>query len=260
MKDYGLVSIITPSYNCARFIGSTIESIQAQTYRNWELLVIDDCSDDRSVEVVKRYAAADPRIRLFSLPVNSGAGVARNNSIEKAQGRFIAFCDSDDRWYPEKLEKQLAFMREKDCGLSYTSYDVCDEDGVTVGRVKCREELNYRNLIRDNGIGCLTAMYDVGKCGKKYMPTIRKRQDWGLWLNIVKQIKVAYGMPQCLALYRTRRNSISSNKISMLKYNFDLYHSVEKFSTFKSASLLAFYFLPYYFYKKIKQKFDYKKQ
>ena len=103
-------------------------------------------------------------------------------------------------------------------------------------------------------------MYDVGKCGKKYMPTIRKRQDWGLWLNIVKQIKVAYGMPQCLALYRTRRNSISSNKISMLKYNFDLYRSVEKFSTFKSASLLAFYFLPYYFYKKIKQKFDYKKQ
>lgn len=124
-EDYGLVSIITPSYNSSRFISQTIESILSQTYTNWELLITDDCSTDKTREIVKSYQRKDPRIKFFQLKENSGPGVARNHSIEMAKGRFIAFCDSDDRWYPEKLEKQLAFMAKKRCMLSYTSlYDL----------------------------------------------------------------------------------------------------------------------------------------
>jgi len=127
MDNFGLVSIITPSYNSSSFIAETIESILSQTYLNWELLITDDCSTDRSVEIIERYIQRDSRIKLFRLEKNCGAGVCRNRSISEAKGRFIAFCDSDDRWCPEKLEKQLAFMRGKDCALSYTSYMTCDE-------------------------------------------------------------------------------------------------------------------------------------
>lgn len=260
MKNYGLVSIITPSYNCAEFVGETIESIQAQTYGNWELLITDDCSTDESCAVIQQYADADSRIRLLKLKKNSGAGVARNNSIKEAKGRYIAFCDSDDRWYPEKLEEQLRFMEENDCSLSYTSYDTCDEQGHIVGFVECLKYLNYPKILRDNGIGCLTAMYDTAKIGKHFMPSIRKRQDWCLWLDIIKHHGRARGLQKPLALYRVRKGSISSNKIEMLKYNFNVYHDVLGYSRPVSALILGGYFMPYYFYKKFKQKLDFKKR
>ena len=143
-----LVSIITPSYNCAKYIEETIQSIQAQTYTNWELLITDDCSTDESVDIIRNYSATDSRIKLFILKENSGAGVARNNSIKEARGRFIAFCDSDDRWYPNKLECQLAFIKENGCALSYASYDVCDELGHKTGHVNCLSKLT------ENGLAC----------------------------------------------------------------------------------------------------------
>ncbi len=258
--SFDLVSIITPSYNCANFIGETIESIIAQTYSNWELLITDDCSTDASREVINDYVKKDSRIKLFSLEKNSGAGIARNNSIEKASGRFIAFCDSDDRWYPEKLEKQLAFMEEKNCNLCYSSYDTCNEAGSIVGYVNCLKSINYWKILRDNGIGCLTAVYDAQKIGKHYMPSIRKRQDWCLWIDIIKKHGTAYGLQQSLALYRVREGSISSNKLEMLKYNFNVYHQVLHFNHIVSAMILGGYFMPYYFYKKFKQKLDYKKR
>ena len=130
MNDFGLVSIITPSYNCAGFIGETIASIQAQTYRNWELIITDDCSTDNSTQVIESYCRQDSRIKLLRLDSNSGAGAARNNSIRAARGRFIAFCDSDDRWTPDKLQLQLEFMTSNGYGLTYTSYDTCSEQGV----------------------------------------------------------------------------------------------------------------------------------
>ena len=260
MKDYGLVSIITASYNCADFIGETIESIQAQTYTNWELLLTDDCSEDGSREVIRKYAEADSRIKLLCLSENSGAGVTRNNSIEAAKGRFIAFCDSDDRWYPEKLERQLNFMVANSYGLTYTSYDTCDESGTINGYVECQPKLTYAKIIRDNGIGCLTAIYDTEKIGKHYMPSIRKRQDWCLWIDIIKNNGAAYGLQEPLALYRVRQGSISSNKLEMLRYNYDVYHKVLGYNPFVSGLLLGGYFLPYYFYKKSKQKHDYKKR
>lgn len=260
MHDYGMVSIITASYNCSDFIAETIESILSQTYKNWELLITDDCSSDNSRDVIKSYADKDPRIKLLELSKNSGAGVARNNSIREARGRYIAFCDSDDRWYPEKLERQLEFMVKNDVGLCYTSYDTCDEAGKIIGYVKCLPRLTMRKILRDNGIGCLTAVYDSEKIGKHYMPAIRKRQDWCLWIDIITSTGPAYGIQEPLSLYRVRSGSISSNKMEMLRYNYNVYHDVLGYDKLTSALILCGYFLPYYFYKKFKQKQDYNKR
>ena len=257
MNNFGLVSIITPSFNCSAYIADTIESIQNQTYPNWELLITDDCSTDGCTDIIKKYSASDSRIKLFVMPQNSGAGLARNNSITHAQGRYIAFCDSDDKWYPKKLERQLKFMNDCGCGLSYTSYDTCNEDGKINGFVQCLKKITYAKILRDNGIGCLTAIYDADKIGIHLMPSIRKRQDWCLWIKIIKEIKVARGLQEPLALYRVRSGSISSNKIEMLKWNYNVYRTIIGFSAITSTLLLGTYFMPYYFYKKIKQKIDY---
>lgn len=255
MVDYGLVSIITPSYNSASFIAETIESILAQTYTNWELLITDDCSTDNTSTIVSNYMQKDSRIKFFQLTNNSGAGVARNNSIKEANGRFLAFCDSDDCWYPHKLEKQLTFMVNNGYEFTCTSYDCYNEAGnKKIGSIKCKKKITYWTLLKDNSIGCLTSIYDTFHIGKIYMPIIRKRQDWGLWLSIIKKTKTVYGLQDTLAKYRIRENSISSNKIEMLKYNYSLYKDVEGFGSVSSFFLLTGYFLPYYFYKKIKQK------
>lgn len=254
MQDYGLVSVITPSYNCAEFIGATIESIQSQTYTNWELLITDDCSSDRSREVIEEYARGDSRIRLLRLEKNSGAGVARNNSIAAARGRFIAFCDSDDRWYSDKLEKQLAFMVGGNYGLTYSSYDICDESDQLIGRMRCARCLTPSKILRDNGIGCLTAIYDTEITGKKFMPLIRKRQDWCLWIDIIRQIRKAYGFREPLALYRLRSGSISSNKITLLKYNFSVYHEMLGYGRITSALILFGYFMPFHILKRVRIK------
>lgn len=254
MENRGLVSIITPCYNSSRFISETIESILAQTYPYWELLITDDCSTDDSVEIIERYARKDARVKLFRLERNSGAGVCRNRSIKEAQGRFIAFCDSDDCWLPQKLERQLAFMLRNQYELTYTSYKTVNEEGRDKGGVKCLPRLSYTTLLRDNGIGCLTAIYDTARIGKIYMPAIRKRQDWCLWLSIIKKTTYAYGLGEILAVYRIRKGSVSANKVEMLRHNFRVYHEVEGFGWFPSTLLLYGYFLPYYFYKKLRQR------
>lgn len=259
MTDYGLVSIITASYNCSDFIGEMIRSVQAQTYGNWELLISDDCSTDDSREVIERFAKEDSRIRLFKLPKNGGPGIARNNSIKEAKGKFIAFCDSDDRWTPEKLERQLKFMVDNHYNLTFTSYRTCTEEGEINGYVECNSRINKSSIIRDNGIGCLTAVYDAGEIGKFYMPSIKKRQDWCLWIDIISKTGPAYGLREPLAIYRVCKDSVSSHKVALLKYNFDVYHDFLGFNKVLSGMLLYGYFLPYYFYKKFKQKYDYRK-
>lgn len=251
MDDLGRVSIITPSYNSASFIAATIESILLQTYPYWELLITDDGSTDRSVEIIERYIQKDSRIKLFRLEKNCGAGVCRNRSISEATGRFIAFCDSDDRWLPEKLEKQLAFMREKDCALSYTSYLTCNESGKISGIIIGRRRETYFSMRCDNGIGCLTAIYDTEKVGKAFMPELRKRQDWGLWLTILRDCGVAYGLKEPLAIYRIHSNSISKNKSSLVKYNLSVYKTVLGYSYFISYLFFFLLHLPSYFSKKL---------
>lgn len=249
-----LVSIIMPSYNSSSFVEQSIESILAQTYTNWELLITDDCSSDNTVQVIQRYADNDERIKLNVLNVNSGAGTARNESIKRARGRFIAFCDSDDRWKPEKLERQVDFMLKNGYELTFTSYDVCDETGSKIGTIKSKKRIGYFGLLCDNGIGCLTAIYDTQRIGKIYMSSIRKRQDWGLWLTIIKQTKYAYGMQNdYLSIYR-RGRGISSNKWKLIKSNYAVYHELEGFSVVVSMLLMVFCFAPTYLMKNIKNR------
>jgi glycosyltransferase involved in cell wall biosynthesis len=249
-----IVSIITPSYNSSAYIAETIQSILSQTYQNWELLITDDCSTDNSVEIINQYVQQDSRIKLFCLSENSGTGIARNNSLKYAKGRFIAFCDSDDRWLPEKLEKQITFMLKHKYALAHSSYFICIENGKIQGKVLCRPKVSYYDLIRDNTIGCLTVIYDTMILGKIYMPDIKRRQDWALWLIILKQCRYAYGILEPLAIYRLRKNSLSSNKFKLISYNIKVYRDVLYYSIFKSYIIFLFLFMPKYFLRKMRQK------
>ena len=252
MQD--LVSIITPTYNSADFIADTIECILAQTYQNWELLITDDCSSDNTVEIVLSYAQKDKRIRLFRLETNSGGGVSRNNSIKEANGRYIAFCDSDDRWTKNKLEVQVAFMKEKDTAFSYGSYMLCDEDDKELGINICLSKLTYTRILMDNFVCCLSAMYDTLKIGKIYMPTIRKRQDWGLWISILKKCRVGFGVKQPIGYYRIRKNSVSSNKYSLIRYHAMLYHQMLSMPIFLGYAMYFFVNVPTYLLKSLRTK------
>ena len=245
-----LISIITPSYKSERFIFKTIYSVLSQTYKNWEMIIIDDVSPDKSNKIIKEYIKQDSRIKLIKLEKNSGPAVARNRAIKEAKGRYIAFLDADDLWMTEKLEKQLAFMQEKDCALSYTAYETMSEDGRKLNTtINPPKELTYKELLKSNRIGCLTAMYDTEKLGKVYMPLIKKRQDYGLWLRILRGIDIAYGMDEVLATYRVMSNSVSSNKVDLLKYNYSLFREHEKFSVMKSL-----YYLIWNIYIKVAKK------
>ncbi|MGM8924321.1 glycosyltransferase family 2 protein [Enterobacter hormaechei subsp. steigerwaltii] len=186
MKE--LVSIIMPSYNSSKTIISSIQSVLAQKYEDWELLITDDCSSDDTLEIILSFSKKDERIKVFSFDNNYGAGAARNNSIEKANGRYIAFLDSDDMWHEDKLTKQVDFMLTGHYGLTYTAYSKINVDGQVKKQIKPPAQVNYNELLKSNVIGCLTAMYDVKMLGKVYMPLIRKRQDMALWLNILKKI------------------------------------------------------------------------
>lgn len=245
-----LVSIITPTYNSFSFIDETIRSIINQTYANWELLITDDCSTDETWNKLKKYTKKDRRIQIYQLSNNSGSGVARNNSISKANGRFIAFCDSDDLWKPSKLKKQINFMLENELILSYTSYDVINEKSNIIGEVIAPKIVNYKKMLKNDYIGCLTAMYDTQIIGKRYMPNMKRRQDWALWLDILKLTNHAKGMQEKLAMYRKRNNSISSNKFLLIKYNWNVYKKVENFSFIKSVFLIH-QFIFYYFKKNL---------
>lgn len=232
------VSIITATFNSQRFVKETIDSILAQTYTDWELIITDDESSDSTIDILESYSRMDKRIKIYRLKTNSGAGVARNNSIKHSQGRYIAFCDSDDQWMPNKLQKQIDFMTLYDCALTYSSYKLINEIGDKLGQVLAKKSLNYKEMLRNNYIGCLTAIYDTDKVGKVYMPIIRKRQDWGLWLKILKKDRIALGIIDTLAIYRVRSSSLSNKKRSLIKYNFNIYRKVEKFSIIKSSFLI----------------------
>ncbi len=236
-----LVSIITPSYNSAKFIGKTIDSFISQTYKNWEMIIIDDCSTDSSAEFIKTYEEKDSRIKLVQLKENSGAAVARNIGIQLAQGRFIAFLDSDDSWLPEKLERQIDFMLFNDYSFTYTSYLKVDEGGKVLGIVPIPNKINYSELLKTCVIGCLTVIYDTKKIGKQEFPLIRKRQDFALWLKILKKVNYAHGLQENLANYTIRSDSISANKFKAAQYNWYLYRYFEKLSLFAS-----FYYFSHY--------------
>ena len=249
------VSIITPTFNSSEYISKTINSIISQSYKYWELLITDDFSTDNTAEIIKKYTLKDKRIKLLRLKKNSGAGVARNNSIRHAKGNFIAFCDSDDQWIPSKLEKQIAFLKQNNLSFTYSAYDVINENGQYLRTIIPPKIINYETILRNNYIGCSTAIYNAKKLGKLYMPVIRKRQDWVLWIKIFKVVGKTIGMSESLVLYRVSKDSISSNKISLIKYNFNVFKNELKFGIFKSFYMML-KFIYYYFKKKIINNYE----
>lgn len=244
MESMGKVSIITPLYNCENFISSTIESVLRQTYTDWEMIIIDDKSTDSSLQKAESYVQQDPRIRIIELKKNSGAAVARNTGIKESNGKYLAFLDSDDLWLPKKLEYQVKFMYDNDIAFSYTAYRKMDEDETYRGIVSVPENVTYNDLLNANSIGCLTAMYDVSKLGKLYMPNIAKRQDYVLWLKILKNEKQAFGLNIPLAVYRVRNESISSDKLKAARYQWMVYREIEELNLFESM----YHFINYGYY------------
>ena len=241
MSEY-LVSIVTPVYNSEKFISETIDSIQNQTYKHWELILVDDCSSDNSYDIISKYIKYDKRIRYIKLEKNSGAAVSRNTGIKNAKGRFIAFLDSDDIWLPEKLEKQLKYMLDKKIGFTFTSYRYMKEDGTKTNKVaKAPYKINYNGLLKNTIIGCSTVVLDRQIVGDFLMPLVRKGQDTATWLMILRNQKYAYGMEEILVDYRLVGNSLSSNKIKALKRTWNIYRSVEKINVFKSTYVFCFY-------------------
>lgn len=240
-----LVSIIMPSYNSEKHISESINSVLHQTYTNWELLITDDCSVDSTLQIVEEFQNKDSRIKLYTLKINSGAAAARNNSIAKSKGRFIAFLDSDDLWLNNKLELQIEFMTKGDFALTYTSYEKFKNKNEFISIIHALDMLSYNDMLKNNYIGCLTAIYDSKLLGKLYMPNIRRRQDYALWLKILKKTHYAYGLDLVLSKYRVLDSSLSQGTLTNLKYTFQLYRDVEKFSfikaVFSTIRYLTFY-------------------
>lgn len=229
-----LVSIITPTYNCAKFIGKTIESVLKQSYQNWEMIIVDDASNDNTEEVVKQYK--DNRIQYIKLRENGGAAVARNYAMKLAKGKYMAFLDSDDLWTKDKLVEQLAFMKENDYSISCTTYEQINEMGERLNIiVKPKKKVNYNGILLTCPVGNSTVMYNVEKLGKFEVPNIRKRNDDALWLKMLKKEKYIWGFDKVLMQYRIRSNSISSNKVDLIKYHWKLYREIEHLSVFRSV-------------------------
>ena len=226
MQDYGLVSIITPTWACADFIAETIRSVQSQTYPNWELLIQDDCSKDNTWEVVKSFIDADKRIKYACNPENAGAAITRNNALRRAKGRWMAFLDSDDLWLPDKLEHQLRFMVENGYAFSYTGYEEMDEDSKVTGvRLSGPKHVTELSMFCFCWLGCLTVMYDRGKVGMLQIADIKKNNDYAMWLKVIKKAD-CYLLDECLAKYRRgRKGSVSTQGYAtMIHWHYKLWH------------------------------------
>jgi glycosyltransferase involved in cell wall biosynthesis len=230
-----LVSIITPTYNSEKYIAATIASAQSQTHSNWEMLIVDDGSSDNTEAIIQEFIANDGRIKFYKLHHNSGAGVARNEAIKMAKGKYIAFLDADDLWKREKLEKQIKFMVSTNEPFTFSFYDWINEKGESLHkRIEAPKTLYYFQLFFCNFVGNLTGIYDVDYFGKIPISHIRKRQDWMVWLTVLKKIQKAKPVAESLAYYRVRDNSISASKMKLLQHNFMVYRLFHKFGVFVS--------------------------
>lgn len=242
-KKEELVSIIVPVYNCEEYVKETIESIENQTYKNWELIIIDDNSTDNSLKIIKEKVKENKeKIKYIHLTENKGVAIARNTGLEIAQGNYIAFLDGDDVWKENKLEEQMQFIKQNDYGFTFTSYTYLKENGNKDVK-KIPKKITYKEALKNTTILTSTVIIDTNKIDKKLlvMPNIRKGQDTATWWQILKNGNTAYGLDKRLTLYRVRNNSLSFNKVKALKRTWNLYRNVEKFSVLKSS----YYFLHY---------------
>lgn len=236
-----LVSIVMPSFNSEKYILNSINSVIGQTYKNWELIVVDDCSTDGTFFLLQALAEKNPKIKIFQNKVNSGAGISRNKAIEYASGRFIAFLDSDDLWHPSKLERQISFMNINGYSFTYTAYVKINNQGEETKKIIPPNEICYNELLKSNVIGCLTAIYDVEKLGKIYMPNLRKRQDMALWLKILEVEPKAFCLNEILAYYREGNESLSSNKFKMIFLQLKFYRNYLKLNWCQVLYYFTFY-------------------
>ena len=233
MED--LVSIITPCYNSEKFIFETIKSVQNQTYSNWEMIIVDDCSQDKTVEIIQNCMEDDHRIHLIQLIKNSGAAKARNVGIEKITGKYMTFLDADDLWFSDFIQNSITSIQKTGIHFVFSSYRRSNENLEFVYTdFIVPQKVTYTDILKTNSISCLTAFIDVEILGIKKMPDILKRQDMGLWLKYLKEIPFAYGIQEPKAIYRIRENSLSRNKKNLLKYQWEFYNKVEKLGVFSS--------------------------
>ena len=232
-----LISIIMPTYNCGSFIEESVKSVLAQDYKNWELIIVDDCSKDNTKEVLAPYLAKYPNIHYTCLKKNSGPAVARSEALKQAKGDYVAFLDSDDLWVSKKLSLQLDFMKKNKAFFCATGYELMSENSERKGVALIPpEKTDYDKMLRLScPIGNSTVMYDRRVVGEQVVPAIKKRNDFALWLQILRKVSVCYGMKDVLTVYRVRTKSVSSNKLKLLPYHWHLYHHIEKLGVIKSA-------------------------
>ncbi|MBZ9786723.1 glycosyltransferase [Psychroflexus sp. CAK57W] len=230
-----LVSIITPAYNCSNFIPRTIESVLNQTYQNWEMIIVDDCSKDNTIEILENYSKSDNRIKFYKNESNLGSAFSRNRAMDYSKGNYIAFLDSDDSWLPEKLNTQISFMEKTGAKFTYGDYMIVDKKtDEQISSMNAPSVLTYKDLLKGCPIGCLTAAYNQDALGKVYMPNVRSGQDWGLWLALTRKGIKAYKYPGCEALYYVGENSLSSNKMKKTLNIFRIYRNEENLNIFSS--------------------------
>lgn len=244
MTNDKLVSIIIPVYNASHFLEETINSIQEQTYSNWEAIFIDDCSSDNSYSLIKKYQKEDKRIKLIKNKTNSGAAISRNNGISKAKGDYLCFLDADDKWHPKKIANQIKFMQKLNCEFSFTGYQFADEKCNPNGKiVSMPDKINYQQALKNTTIWTSTVMFDMGKLTKDdiYMPNIKRGQDTATWWKVLKKIEYAYGLNEVLSYYRRTNNSLSANKLTALKRTWNLYRNVEHLNILSSFYNFCWY-------------------
>lgn len=236
-----LVTVVMPAFETEQFIGEAIRSVRNQTYANFELLIVDDCSRDDTLEKARTAAGDDRRIRIITMEQNSGAAACRNRAIDEARGEYIAFLDSDDLWHREKLARHLSFMKDNAAGFSYTDYEVINEKGEDLSLRSAPQRITYSQLLRCCPIGCLTVMIDLRIVGDIRMAEMRKRQDWATWLRVLRRGVVGYGLNETLASYRLREGSLSFRKSSLFKPIWTLYRRDQGLSVARSLYYIALY-------------------
>jgi len=252
MESQPLVSVIMPSYNAEKYIAESIESVLHQTYSNWELIVTDDCSSDHTPDIVRGFCEKDSRIDFVVARQHSGIAGTRNQCLSRAKGRFVAFLDNDDLWYPEKLKKQVGFMLDKGCAFSYSAYELMREDGTPKGKtIQTAGVISYNKYLRNTIIGSGTIMLDQQQTGSLVMPDNATSDDMALWCKILKDGHRAYPIPEVLMRYRVRSNSASANKWNAAKDVWLVYRRQERLPFFRAL----FCFLGYAFNAIIKRIF-----
>lgn len=249
-----IVSIVLSTHNNAGYIRQTLDSILAQTYGLWELEVTDDASTDGTADIVAEYAAADRRIHLYRLPENVGAGQARNNSLDRATGRYVAFIDSDDWWFPEKLERQLEFMKERAVAFSFTDFVYCDCNLNPVSVSVKPRFVSFDDLKVGNDVNIPGVIYDSGKVGKVYFPNMLKRQDWVMLIELARRTGGGYSIPEVLWKCRKRSDSLSAKKLALIPYNMEVYRKHLGYSWIASWYVFIFKFIPFQIKKYIRRK------